>query len=232
MEHGINLFSTLLKIPHEYLHVATAAFVAGLIIIAALVYRAHLGSVEEELIPDGRVTSKNLFQSIVQGVLDLMEGIIGHDAKHYFPLIGGVFIYVLANNLIGSIPGFDPATGNINTNLAVSLVVFLYYNYVGIREQGIGNYLKHFMGPVIWIAPLLFLIEVVSHVVRPITLSVRLYANLTGDHIVLGIFSGLVPLFIPVVFMAFGIFVALVQAFVFSLLSTIYIGLAVAHEEH
>ncbi|MBX7148540.1 F0F1 ATP synthase subunit A [bacterium] len=232
MEHGLNLFATFLHIPHEYIHVFTGAFVGTLIIIAALIYRANLGTVEEELVPDGRLSLKNLFQSITQGVLELMESIIGHDAKYYFPIIGAVFVYVLFNNLLGAIPGFDPATGNVNTNYAVSIVVFVYYNYVGIREQGLVNYLKHFMGPVLWIAPLLFAIELVSHAVRPVTLAVRLYANLTGDHIVLGIFSGLVPLIVPIVFMAFGIFVALVQAFVFSLLSTIYIGLAVAHEEH
>ena len=214
------------------IHVYSALIVAFFLIGAALLYKRSLKSAEAELVPSPRLSLKNLFQVTVENVLSLMEGIIGPDARRYFPLMGGLFIYIFVNNMLGSIPGFSSATTNVNTNLACALTVFVYYNYLGIRKQGEVNYFKHFMGPVWWIAPLLLAIELISHIVRPVTLSIRLFANLTGDHIVLGIFSDLVPLILPIVFMAFGIFISFIQAFVFVLLSSVYIGLAVAHEEH
>ena len=199
------------------IHVYSALIVAFFLIGAALLYKRSLKSAEAELVPSPRLSLKNLFQVTVENVLSLMEGII---------------IYIFVNNMLGSTPGFSSATTNVNTNLACALTVFVYYNYLGIRKQGVVNYFKHFMGPVWWIAPLLLAIELISHIVRPVTLSIRLFANLTGDHIVLGIFSDLVPLILPIVFMAFGIFISFIQAFVFVLLSSVYIGLAVAHEEH
>lgn len=216
----------------KYLHVYSGLLITFILLTAAWLYRLSLKTVDAEVVPDGRLSLKNFMQSSVELVLSLMEGIIGKEAKLYFPLIGTLFIYVLANNLLGSIPGFTPATGSVSTNLACSLTVFVYYNYLGIKKQGAKEYFKHFMGPVLFIAPLLIVIELISHFVRPLTLAIRLYGNLTGDHIVLGIFSDLVPIGVPVIFMAFGVFVSFVQAFVFTLLSTVYIGLAVAHEEH
>jgi len=133
---------------------------------------------------------------------------------------------------LGLIPGFLPPTDNINTNLAIALTVFVYYHIMGIKAHGVKNYLKHFMGPILWLGPLMIVIELIGHCVRPISLSLRLFGNITGDHLVLGIFSGLVPILVPVVFMALGLFVSFIQAFVFSLLSMIYINLATAHEEH
>lgn len=213
-------------------HVFSGLLVALLLTIAAVVYKKSLKPVSQEVIPDHRVSLKNIFQMAVEALYSLVEGIVGPKARIYFPLIGTLFIYIFVNNLLGAIPGFVPATGNINTNLACSLVVFVTYNYLGMKEHGFKNYMAHFMGPLLWMAPLFFMIEMISHLVRPLTLAFRLFGNLTGDHIVLGIFSDLVPLGVPVIFMAFGIFVSFVQAFVFSLLSTVYIALAVAHEEH
>lgn len=233
MHHGFDWLDWLFPfVNSNNLHVFSAILASSIIIICAIIYKSTLKSVEEEIIPGDKLSLKNIFQATIEGIYSMMEGVLGHDARKHFPLIGTVFIYVFVNNIMGSFPGFSSATANVNTNFAVALTVFAYYNYVGVKEQGAVNYLKHFMGPVWWIAPLLLLIELISHLVRPLTLSVRLYANLTGDHIVLGIFSGLAPVLIPVIFMAFGIFVALVQAFVFTLLSTVYIGLATSHEEH
>jgi F-type H+-transporting ATPase subunit a len=130
------------------------------------------------------------------------------------------------------VPGFYPPTENINTNLACALVVFVYYNYHGIKEQGIKKYLQHMAGPVIWLMPLIFCIELVSHAVRPVSLSVRLLGNIVGDHMVLGMFSGMVPLFLPIVFMGLAIFISVMQAFVFTLLSIVYIQMACVSEEH
>jgi F-type H+-transporting ATPase subunit a len=108
-------------------------------------------------------------------------------------------------------------------------MVFLVYNYFGFKEHGI-SYLKQFAGPVLWLAPLMFVIELLSHLFRPMSLSIRLFGNMFGDHMVLSIFSGLVPLIVPIIFMILGIVVSLIQAFVFSALSSVYIALAVSHE--
>ncbi|HCU24920.1 MAG TPA: ATP synthase F0 subunit A [Deltaproteobacteria bacterium] len=147
-------------------------------------------------------------------------------------MIGALFIYIFISNLLGVLPGFLPPTDNISTTLACGLVVFFYFNYIGIKENGFFNYFKHFAGPVIFLAPLMFLIEIIGVVVRPVSLALRLQGNITGDHLVLGIFSDLVPIGVPVLFLALGIFVSFIQAFVFSLLSTIYVGLSLPHEEH
>jgi len=231
--HDFNWFGWMSEhVNHGNIHVYTASFVALMLIIASFAYKFSLKSIDEEVVPTPGTSFKNIFQYAVESILGLMEGIIGHDAKKYFPLIGALFIYVFINNLMGIIPGMLPATENINTNLAVSITVFFYYNLVGIKEQGIVNYLKHFMGPIIFLAPLMLIIETISHLVRPVALAIRLFGNINGDHVVLGIFSDLVPLGIPVIFLGLGLFVAFVQAFVFALLSSVYIGLSVAHEEH
>lgn len=220
------------SVNHHNIHIYTASFVSAILILCGVFYRLSLKSPAEEMVPASGFSLKNTFQMAVESILSLMEGIIGHDAKHYFPLIATLFIYIFVNNVMGIIPGFLPATDNINTTLALGLTVFFYYNIVGIKTQGAKNYFKHFMGPVLWLAPLMIIIELISHAVRPLSLGIRLFGNITGDHVVLGIFSDLTKLFIPVIFLALGVFVSFVQAFVFSLLSTVYIGLAVSHEEH
>jgi len=220
------------EITHYNIHICTALMVAGILVVFSLLYKRSLGSFDEEIVPTGKISLKNLMQVAVENLLSLVEGIIGKDAKLYFPLIATLFIYIFINNLFGVIPGFLPATENVNTNFAMSITVFIYYNYVGIKSQGIKKYLKHFMGPIWMLAPLMFLIELVSHVVRPVSLSIRLFGNITGDHVVLGIFSDLVPLVVPVVFIALGIFISFIQAFVFTLLTSVYIALAVALSEN
>lgn len=211
-------------------HMIHSALVVVLLAVIAIIVHRKLRKTEECLVPKSRGTLTNLMEVVVEQILGLMEGVIGPSAVKYFPLIAALFIYILVCNLLSVIPGFLPPTDNINTNLACSLTVFVYYNYVGLKEHGLG-YLKHFMGPIIWLGPLMLVIELTGHLVRPISLSVRLFGNITGDHLVLGIFSELVPVLIPVVFIGLGVFVAFIQAFVFSLLSMIYIGLATQHEE-
>ncbi len=230
--HGFNWFSLLFeKITHENLHVVSALMVALLLIGGALLVRKKLVRLEQTLIPSHRFTLTNVFELLIENILSLMEGVMGPHARRFFPLIGTLFIYIFACNLLSVIPGFVPPTDNVNTNFAAALCVFAYYNYVGIKEHGLVNYLKHFMGPIWWLGPLMLVIELISHIVRPVSLSLRLFGNITGDHLVLGIFSNLIPLVVPVIFMMLGIFVAFIQAFVFTLLSMIYIALANAHEE-
>lgn len=219
------------RINHHNIHIFTAGLVVLFLIFAALIVFRKLRKVEERLVPESKTSLVNIFEVAVENLMGLMEGVIGHDAPKYFPLISAIFIYIFLCNIVGLIPGFLPPTDNINTNLAISLTVFVYYNVMGIKAHGIVGYFKHFLGPIIWLGPLMLLIELIGHLVRPVSLSLRLFGNITGDHLVLGIFSDLVPLFVPVIFLALGLFISFIQAFVFSLLSTIYIGLATAHEE-
>jgi F-type H+-transporting ATPase subunit a len=133
------------------------------------------------------------------------------------------------SNLTGLIPGFLPPTSHPSTNFAISITVFLFYNYEGVRENGVG-YLKHFLGPVLFLAPMMVILELIQHIVRPASLGLRLLGNISGDHMVLGLFSDLTPLVLPVIFFGLGLFVSFIQAFVFTLLSTIYISMAIAHD--
>jgi F-type H+-transporting ATPase subunit a len=162
-------------------------------------------------------------------VAGLVDQVMGHGSQKYVPLIGAIFVYILFNNFFGLVPGVTPATENLNTTLAAGLSVFVLYNAFGLKENGIG-YLKHFLGPLIWLAPLMLPIELISHLVRPASLGLRLMGNMTGDHTVLGIFLNLVPIGVPIIFYVLGMFVCFVQAFVFSLLSMVYISLATAHD--
>ena len=214
------------------IHIITAGFVAIVLTALSLVAYRKLKNTDARVVPEKKLSVATVFELIVEAILNLMRDIMGPRADRYFPIIGVTFIYILFSNLLGVIPGFIPPTDNINTNAAIAIVIFIYYNYMGIKEQGAKSYLKHMAGPVIWLGPLIFMIELISHVVRPMSLSARLFGNMTGDHMVLEIFSNLVPALVPVIFIGLGVFVSLIQAFVFSLLSIIYIALATEHEAH
>lgn len=217
----------LKTIPDFIVH---AFFVAAVLVVGAFLAHSKLKKVRENVLPDSKMNVKTVFELYTDFILGIMRGVMGDHAPHFLPLIGSVFIYVFVSNAIGLIPGFQISTTNLSTNLAVSLTVFVYYNAMGIKENGLGGYMKHFMGPIIWLAPLMLIIELIGHVVRPLSLSLRLAGNMNGDHMVLGIFSELVPIGVPVIFLFLGLFVSLVQAFVFSLLSMIYIAMATAHD--
>lgn len=219
-----------IKIDYSNVHIATSVLIAVFIIITSVVAWIKLRKVEKNIIPSSKFSFSSIYEIVVEAVLHLMEDIMGTRAKRYFPIIGALFIYIFLCDLAGVIPGFEPPTSNINTNYACAICIFLYYNYVGIREQGFINYFKNMAGPVIWLAPLLLTVELTSHLVRPLSLSVRLFGNMMGDHLVLGIFSSLMPFLVPIAFMALTIFVAFIQAFVFSLLSVVYIALATEKE--
>ena len=228
MGHPFTWFSV---IPHadKFQHTYHALLALAILLFIAWRISISLKKSSNPLIPETRISFRNIFELVVQGIHNQLRGIIGPGGEKYATLIGGLFIYILICNLLGIIPGFNPPTGNINTNLAMALVVFLVYNYCGFKEHGLG-YLKQFAGPVIYLAPLMFLIELTSHVFRPLSLSVRLFGNMFGDHTVLNIFSDLTYVAIPVIFMILGILVSLIQAFVFAVLATVYIALAVSHD--
>jgi F-type H+-transporting ATPase subunit a len=162
-------------------------------------------------------------------VSELAESIIGRDFERYVPFVTVVFVFVLISNLLGLLPGFISPTAKPWVPLGIATLTFLYYHYHGIRENGFG-YIKQFLGPIWWIAPLMLPIEILSHLTRILSLTVRLYANMfAGDMVTLAFFS-LVPIAIPVVFLGLHLGVAVIQAAVFMLLAMIYLGQATAHD--
>ena len=184
------------------------------------------------LVPPPSFGARNFFELLGDTIYGLVEGVMGpKDAARYLPLIGSLFLFILFSNLLSLIPGFLPPTDTLKTNLALSGLVFVMTHVYGLRAHGI-KYLKHFLGPYLPLAPLMLPIEIVSHIARPASLALRLLGNISADHKVVGVFFGLIPLLVPVPFLVMGVFVSVVQAVVFSLLSTIYISTAVAHEEH
>lgn len=183
-------------------------------------------------VPPPQFCLRNFMELLGDMIYGLMEGPMG--AKHtrqYLPLIGSLFMFILFSNLLSLIPGFLPPTATLKTNVALAVLVFVLTHAYGFRAHGI-KYLKHFMGPLWWLAPLMIPIELVSHIARPVSLSMRLLGNITADHKVGAVFFALIPILVPVPFLVMGVFVSVVQAVVFSLLSTIYISTAIAHEEH
>ncbi len=166
---------------------------------------------------------QNFMETVIVGFDSLIENVMGQDGRPFFPLIATIGLFVLVGNLLGLVPSCFPPTANLNTNAALALTVFATTHYIGIKKHG-AHYVKHFMGPIIWLAPLMFIIEVLSHLVRPISLSLRLFGNMYGKEIVLMIFFALVPLFMPIPIMFLGVLISMIQAFVFVLLSMIYIA--------
>jgi len=239
VEHGFNWLSLIPFMSehnnvHHYGHVFMACAVAVIVIAVAIVARIQLMAAlkreDEGMVPDEKLTVRNFFEIVAEKLYGLAVSVMGkHGAEKYFPVIGALFIFIFVSNLIGIIPGFLPPTDNLNTTFALGLFVFLYYNYVGLRENGIA-YLKHFAGPILWLAPLMLIVELASHVFRPISLGLRLRGNIMGDHVVLGIFNDLLPYAVPAIFYGIGLFVALVQAFVFCLMTMVYISLSASHD--
>jgi len=214
-------------------HVLVSLFVVVLLIVAALRYAGRLHAAgDTRFVPDRRFGVRTVFDLIIDATLSMAEGVMGRkDAERFLPLFGTLALFILFNNLIGLVPGFLPPTDTLKTNFALSGFVLFVTTMMGFREQGLG-YLKHFAGPIWWLSPLILIIEVVSQLlVRPASLAVRLMGNMFADHKLLGVMTMLVPLLVPLPFYVLGILVCVVQTLVFSLLSMIYIGEAVSHEQ-
>lgn len=214
-------------------HVAIAALVALFLMVLALGYRRRVAPENpDRLVPDPRFGVRNFFELVIEVSIGLCEGVMGRkNAERYFPVLGTLFFFILFSNLIGLVPGFVPATDTLKTNLALSLLVFLLTHVYGVKAHG-PAYFKHFIGPIWWLAPLMLPIELIGHLVRPVSLALRLMGNMYADHKVLGTFFMLVPLLVPLPFYVLGILVCIVQAVVFTLLSAVYFQLAIEHEEH
>ena len=216
----------------------SALFAAALLLVSGVLVRARLAAANGGLVPDVGFSLRNVLELLVEMLRGLAEQNMGPHWRTYFPIIGTIFFFILISNLLGLIPGFAGATSSADTTWAWATISFVVHQYVGIKEHGFG-YIKHFLGPSLFdvniggrkihvrlLAPLYAIIEVLSHVSRVFTLAVRLLANMFADHTVVGVWLALVPAVVPAAFMGLGVMVAFLQAYVFALLSMIYIGLA------
>ncbi|MDM8541902.1 F0F1 ATP synthase subunit A [Desulfococcaceae bacterium HSG7] len=195
-------------------------------VMALLIGLGYLATKTVSIVPAGL---QNFFEVLISGMEEFMVDITGEEGRWLFPLAGTIFIFIFVSNLIGIIPGFFPPTATLNTTAACALIVVIFTHVIGIKYHG-AKYIKHFLGPVWWMVPIIFPIELIGHVARILSLSFRLFGNMMGHELVLGILFGLAgAFFAPLPIMALGIFVALVQAFVFFLLTVMYFTGAMEH---
>lgn len=227
MEHPYLFFVKLFELigldhfAHAYPHV-----IYTWVVMAILITSGYLAAKSVSLIPS---KGQNFFEIIITGIEDFMVDITGEEGRWLLPLVATVFIYIFVCNLIGLVPGFFPPTASLNTTLSCALTVVVFTHIIGIKYHG-AKYIKHFLGPVWWMIPIIFPIEIIGHVARILSLSFRLFGNMMGHELVLGILFSLAGLFFaPLPIMGLGIFVALVQAFVFFLLSIMYFTGAMEH---
>jgi F-type H+-transporting ATPase subunit a len=215
----------------------SSIFIMLLLVGLAFGVRRQLVNYDQSVIPEAELTTRTFFEVFVGYWYDTMKDMMGPKrAKRYFPLVGSLACFILFSNALGLVPGFAPPTSNWNITMGCALVVFVMFNYYGLKENGLG-YLAHLFGPYIgwWGIPinlLLFVIELVSTLIRPLTLSIRLMLNMAVDHLLVTLTLGMVALFLPIPVMILGTLVVIVQVMVFCLLTSIYISLATEHEDH
>lgn len=259
MPHGESWLSLLLKAPYQKLlhwaegfgtgwffgshvavqHLLSIALVSLLILIFGLRARSQLAAAKGDILPEARLSARTAMELLIDALLKLMQFAMPYEAalRHVW-LIGTLGCFILFSNLIGLVPGFVPPTENLNTTFACGTFVFIYYNFYAFSKLGMGH-LAHMANPVgewwgWFLAPLFLPVEMISHCIRPCSLAIRLMCNIAGDHLVMAIFIGLFPLFLPIPFLGLGLFVALIQTFIFLLLSCVYIGEveeAIAHHK-
>ena len=223
MEHPI-LFLDLLTGAFN-LHIPPHVTYTWLIMLL-LVGLGILASRSISLVPAG---AQNVFELIVGGLEEFMVDITGEEGRSFFPYIGTVFLFILTCNLIGLLPGFFSPTANINTPLSLALCTFVFTHYLGIKYHG-AKYIKHFLGPIPWLAPLFFPIEIIGHSARVLSLTLRLFGNIMGEDLVLAILLLLAGKFLaPLPMMFLAVFTSAVQAFIFTLLSMMYFAGSMEH---
>ena len=206
-------------------HLVMAVFVAVLLSAFAIFFRRRI-SVEKP----GRF--QLVLEGLVGGLLSLLRDNVGAKGRPFLGLVGTLGLFILVSNLLGLVPYFSSPTVSINMPVGCALVAFFYYNLQGIRAHGVKKYFAHFLGPSPYLAPVMLPIEIISHLSRILSLSVRLFGNIFGEELVVVVFAFLIPFVVPVPMMAFGVFGSTLQAFVFTMLTVIYLGGAVAAEEH
>ena len=248
MEHPFTWYALL---PHDWQanlqqHTFFALVSALFVLFFAWRGRAALARAQDPAVPAAELGARNIAELLIGLVVSQSDAVIGKQGRKFVPFFGTFFLFILFSNLSGLLPGFSPPTSDLNTTVALALVSFIGYNVIGIKEMGAG-YLKHFVGPMTGLpaqsflgklafVPLLllsvvffFVLEFVSHLFRPVSLALRLFGNMMGDHIVIEVFMDLTKLVVPVIFYALGTLVSIIQAAVFMLLSMIYVSLAICH---
>lgn len=215
-EHPL-LFSSLLGIDDSFKHVFYTWVAMAILFVASYAVRGRL-----KLVPTG---FQNFLEVVIGGLEDFTVSVCGEKGRKIFPLLGSIFLIIITENFLGLMPGCDAPTANLNTTASMALFVFLYYNYVGMKTWG-PRYIKHFMGPMLPLVPLMLPIEFVSHAARPLSLTLRLFGNIWGEEIVLVLFFSMAPILATVpIFFLFGL-AKTMQAFIFFLLTMIYLNAA------
>ena len=219
-------FAGLINNSHDFIflfHVFLVAFLAFAL--------AKLATTKMQLVPSG---VQNIMEAYLEGVISMGKDVIGEElARKYLPLIATLGLFVFISNLIGIIPGFEAPSSNLNMTLALTLIVFVYYNYEGIRVNGVIHYFAHFMGPLKVLAPLMFPIEIVSHLSRIVSLSFRLFGNIKGEDLFLAVVLMLAPWIAPMPAYALLTFSAFLQTFIFMILTYVYLaGAVLISEDH
>jgi F-type H+-transporting ATPase subunit a len=223
-------------------HVLATACVLLFVIIGAFAFRASTAAGNRDaIVPPSKLTLRNLFEMFTDAIMSVANGVMGEEnARRFLPLVGTLAFFIFFSNLFALLPGFAPPTATLKTNVGLALTVFVMTHVYGVIDNGWG-YLKKFLGHApIYLAPLMIPIEIVSHLARPLSLSLRLLGNMAADHKVVGAFFFLVPLIVPVPFLILGVLVVIIQTMVFCLLTMVYIQGAVepehgddhAHEGH
>lgn len=233
-EGHLNAYRCLLSvfgIDETFAPIASSLLAFGVCLVVGILFKASVerSIKDKSLAPQARFGLRTMIEMVLAFIDDLATEQCGKFHKMFFPLLTSIFLFILVSNLSGLIPGFPPFTENFSSNLVIGLTVFLCYNFAGIYEHR-ASYLKQFAGPFLALAPLFLVLETISHLARPLSLSFRLTANIYGDHLLLSIFSGLVPFLIPSFLMFFGLLVAVIQSFVFTMLTGIYVNMAIAHD--
>ncbi|MFQ5697062.1 MAG: F0F1 ATP synthase subunit A [Myxococcota bacterium] len=229
MSHPLNVFDLI----EPFVPITLSSLLTCLLITVILAGLVRRGLRETDgVVPEGRLTVRNILELMLEGMVSLARETIGPEWPRWMPLIGTMGFFILVSNLMGLIPGFTNPTSFVETNVAWALVSFGTFVYAGFSTHGV-SYVRHFVGPVWWLAWLVFPLEIVSAVIRIMSLTIRLTANMFADHTLIAVFLSfpVVQFFAPSLFMGLGLFVALLQAFIFSFLTMIYIGEAV-HEAH
>jgi F-type H+-transporting ATPase subunit a len=221
------LFTFFGLISHDkaFIYTTHMLLAAGIALMLVKIAMSNL-----QVVPKG---TQNLMEAYISGVLKMGTDVMGQEnARKYVALVATIGLFVGIANLIGIVPGFEAPTAFLEMPLTLALVVFVYYNYVGIKEQGVIKYFKHFMGPVWWLYWLMFPIEIVSHFSRLVSLSFRLFGNVKGDDMFLMVILMLAPWVLPMIPFALLTFMAFLQAFIFMMLTYVYLGGAIAVDDH
>ncbi len=216
------LFTFFGMISHDHSFIFLTHMILSAIVVLVI---AKVATASMRIVPTG---TQNVMEAYLGGVMYMGTDVMGkEEARKYLPLVATIGLFVAVANLIGVVPGFEAPTASLNMTLALALVVFFYYNYEGIRRNGVVKYFAHFLGPVWWLAWLMFPIEIVSHISRIISLSFRLFGNVKGDDMFLMVILMLAPWIFPMIPFALLTFMALLQAFIFMMLTYVYLGGAV-----